>query len=149
MIVASFCLCLLIYYRVSVSQQFDENKWDPSNLYGAVFDWSSIQSAFIFAIYGFIVTKKDGFAGAIVGGQTYERFLSFTRRACLGGFVLTIVTLPLVIASPAVSGASRIEYYSIALWFSFFVWAFGAFMRVAFSFGIIVATPDRPEHIPG
>lgn len=113
-----------------------------------IFNWSAIQSGFVFAIYGFIVTKRDGFAGKLVGAQTYERFISFTKRACLGGFALTIASMPLVVAAPNINAGSP-YYPAVIAWFALFVWAFCAFLRVAFSFGMIVATPDRPERIPG
>lgn len=103
----------------------------------------------MFAIYGFIVTKRDGFVGMIVSGGSYERFLGFTKRACLGGFALSITSLPLLIATPKVEATSQYLYWIQAGWFSLFVWAFCAFLRVAFSFGVIVGTPDRPERIPG
>jgi len=48
-----------------------------------------------------------------------------------------------------VNSGEAVLYWIQAAWFALFVWAFGAFLRVAFSFGIIVATPDRPKRIPG
>lgn len=136
-------------FRDMIAAKFSPNGWDQNNLYGAIFNWSSIQSGFVFGIYGFIVTKRDGFVGRIMPGVSYKRFLAFTKRACFGGFVLTIASLPLVVASPKVNPATPAIYFLIALWFALFVWAFGAFLRVAFSFGIIVATPDLPQRIPG
>lgn len=136
-------------FRLQISQQFSASGWQESNLYNAVFGWSSIQSGFVFAIYGFIVTKRDGFAGILIGGQSYERFLSFTRRACFGGFLLAVVSLPLVVASPKIDTAPATLFWSVSLWFSFFVWAFFAFMRVAFTFGRIIGTTDKPTRIPG
>lgn len=137
------------YFRSELSASFEPGKWDSSNLYSAVFNWSSIQSGFLFAIYGFIVTKRDGFVGKIFGGRAFSLFIKFTGRACVGGFVLTITSLPLLVSDPDISQASTVTFYLISLWFSFFVWAFFAFLRVAFSFGLIVATPDRPQRSPG
>lgn len=142
-------LVLCYFFRVEISARFSPDGWEVSNLFGAVFDWSSIQSGFVFAIYGFIVTKRDGFIGAITPGQTYEQFIGYTRRACLGGFALTVSSLPLLIASPPLDSEKPASFWIVAVWFSFFVWAFFAFLRVAFSFGIMVATPDRKERIAG
>ena len=143
----AFAACYFL--RFEITGKFSPNGWDSGDLYSAVFDWSSVQSGFVFAIYGFIISKRDGFAGLLVGGQTYERFLSFTRRACLGGFALSMVSLPLLVVSPSVSINEPWTYWPIATWFAFFIWAFCAFLRVAFSFGMIVATPDRPDRVPG
>lgn len=136
------------HFRLEIAGKFSPDGWNPNNLYGAIFNWSSIQSGFVFAIYGFIVTKRDGFVGKIVGGGSYEKFLGFTKRACLGGFALTITSLPLLIATPKVDASARL-FWVQAMWFSLFVWAFCAFLRVAFSFGVIVGTPDKPERFPG
>ncbi len=142
-------LALLYYFREPIATKFSPNGWQASNLYGAVFDWASIQSGFVFAIYGFIVTKKDGFVGAIAPGRSHTQFISFTRRACFGGFALTFFSLPLLVISPEIATLSKALYLLIAVWFAFFVWAFCAFLRVAFSFGIMVATPDRETKIAG
>lgn len=140
---------LIYYFQTEIMAQFSPDGWQSDNLYAAVFDWSSLQSGFVFAIYGFIVTKKDGFVGAITAGQSYPQFISFTRRACLGGFALTVCSLPLLIVSPKIEAESPITYWIIAVWFAFFIWAFCAFLRVAFSFGIMVATPDKEKPIAG
>jgi hypothetical protein len=142
-----FVTCLI--FRTEISGRFSESSWQPGNLYNAVFGWSSIQSGFVFAAYGFIVTKRDGFAGILVGGQTYERFLQFTRRACFGGFFLAVISLPFVVVVPSIKPDQPLAYYVIVSWFSYFVWTFSAFLRVAFTFGKIMATPDKPKHIPG
>jgi len=55
----------------------------------------------------------------------------------------------LLIASPPLDYEKPLSFWIVAVWFSFFVWAFFAFLRVAFSFGIMVATPDRKERIAG
>jgi hypothetical protein len=136
------------FFKSPIADRFSPNGWQAGNLYGAVFDWASIQSGFVFAIYGFIVTKKDGFIGAITPAQSYEQFIGYTRRACLGGFALTLSSLPLLVISPAISAQNTVEFWIVASWFAFFIWAFGAFLRVAFSFGIMVAVPDRKERIP-
>ncbi len=137
------------YFKSQITEKFSPNGWQADNLYGAVFDWASIQSGFVFAIYGFIVTKKDGFIGAITPAQSYSQFIGYARCACLGGFALTLSSLPLLIISPVIDETKNREFWIVAVWFAFFVWAFCAFLRVAFSFGIMVAVPDRKERIVG
>lgn len=139
---------LLMIFRNSIETAFQTSEWKIGELYGVVFNWSSIQSGFVFAIYGFIVTKRDGFAGQIIGTQSYEQFIHFTKRACLGGFGLTIISMPIIVVSPDISEANN-WFLPIALWFSLFMWAFCAFLRVAFSFGTIIAKPDKKVIIPG
>lgn len=139
--------CLIA--RTPIAEQFEPQKWDATNLYVAVFDWAAIQSGFVFGIYGFIVSKRDGFVGQMMKGRSYEKFIGYTRRAYLGGFALTFVSLPLLVVGPDISDPDSKTYMLTALWFASFVWAFAAFLRVAFIFGTIAATPDRPEKVPG
>lgn len=142
-------LCIIIVYRNDVAQQFQPNGWKPENLYSAVFNWASIQSGFVFGIYGFIATKKDGFVGEIVGNHSFEILLGYARRAYLTGFSLTFASLPLLVISPSVSNVNTVSFWCVSVWFSCFIWTFCAFLRVAFIFGMIVAVPDRNKEIPG
>lgn len=147
---AAVCSLACAYFmRPYFEASFVQDGWIETNLYTAVFDWSAIQSGFMFAIYGFVATKKDGFTGTVMKGQSFQRFISYTRTACVGGFALTIYSLPLLVVSPEVDGSDDATYWIIAIWFAFFVWAFLAFLRVAFSFGIIIATKDREPRTPG
>lgn len=146
---ALICAVYCIQYKKQITWLFIPGKWDPSNLYSAIFNWSSIQSGFIFAVYGFVVTKRDGFVGKILSGLSFDRFLSFAKRSCFGGFALTIASLPLLVANPSITYVNEPIYTIQVLWFSLFVWAFFSFLRVAFTFGVIVGTPDRKERIAG
>lgn len=143
----TFAICFC--YRFDISSLFGPDKWSSNNLYGAIFNWSSIQSGFIFAVYGFVVTKRDGFVSIIVSGVSFERFLRFTKRACLGGFALSISSLPLLVVTPKIESSNMLMYAVISAWFSLFVWAFFAFLRVAFTFGVIVGTRDIKDTLPG
>lgn len=147
--VALTVLGACLYLRPEITLKFGENGWKASSLYSAVFNWASIQSGFVFGIYGFIITKKDGFVGTISGTTTFAQFIAFTRRAYIGGFALTFASLPLLVTEPAIFSADKRTFWLISTWFAFFIWAFCAFLRVAFSFGIMAATPDRPTRIPG
>lgn len=149
LLVAAITLSVCIYFKADIALKFGENGWKASSLYSAVFNWSSIQSGFVFGIYGFIITKKDGFVGTISGTTTFLQFIAFTRRAYIGGFVLTFASLPLLVAEPPIFSADRRTFWFISIWFAFFTWTFCAFLRVAFCFGIMAATPDRPTRIPG
>jgi len=147
---AAFIFCACLYFRDELSIKFaKDGPWKAPSLYAAVFNWASIQSGFVFGIYGFIVTKKDGFIGKISETITFAEFVGFSRRAYIGGFALTFTTLPLLVAEPSISDAADRNFSLVSAWFAFFVWTFCAFLRVAFSFGIMAATPDRPKKIPG
>lgn len=142
-------LCVLLFWRTEIISHFGPSKWQPSNLYGAVFNWASIQSGFVFGIYGFIATKRDGFVGEILERASFQELLGYARRAYMTGFGLTFVSLPIMVVSPSLASPSNATYWIISAWFASFIWTFCAFLRVAFIFGMIVAVPDRPSRIVG
>ena len=147
--IAAVTIGLCVVFRAEIAARFGPQGWDVGNLYSAVFNWASIQSGFVFGIYGFVAAKKDGFVGEFAKGGSYNRFIGFTQRAYLGGFALTFVTLPLLVASPDINDPAGWRYWLVALWFAAFIWAFCAFLRVAFIFGLIAAVPDKRERLAG
>ncbi len=140
---------LLAFYRGDIAAKFAPGGWQTANLYGAVFQWASIQSGFVFAIYGFIGTKRDGFVGVLARGDSFEDFLGYARRAYLGGFALTFVSLPIMVVAPSINDLASRSYWIVAAWFACFVWTFCSFLRVAFIFGMIAAAPSRKVEFVG
>ncbi|MAC35646.1 MAG: hypothetical protein CME38_18890 [Haliea sp.] len=110
------------------------------NLYAAVFDWSAIQTGFLFAVYGFVVGKNDGFIGAIRKTPAMGKFTASLRRAILVGFLLTFTSMMLLLY-PLQPIAW--EYWVLSLWLALFMWAFFLFCSVALTFGVIVKVPDH------
>jgi hypothetical protein len=119
--------------------------WQVSSLYGAVFNWSAIQTGFAFGVYGFVIGKNDGFVQEIRDRLAMRRFLGYVRRANIGGFLLTIASLPLAITNPTISESNSPLFFAILTWFCLFLWTFLAFLRVAFGFGKLSSVRDQPE----
>jgi len=142
-------LAAIAFFRIAIASKFQSPGWNSSSLYSAVFNWASIQSGFVFGIYGFIVTKKDGFAGVVAQSPSFDPFLTYARRAYMLGFVLTFASLPIMVANPHISDPASVAFWVVAVWFSAFVWIFCAFLRVAFIFGMIAAVPDKRQNIVG
>lgn len=142
-------LVLIYFFRSDISAQFVEGGWKVDGLYNAVFNWASIQSGFVFGVYGFIASKRDGFVGELAKGRSFDTLLTYSRRAYMTGFGLTFVSLPVMIVEPTISQSTSQSFWIIAIWFSLFCWTFCAFLRVAFLFGMVAATPDRKPEIMG
>lgn len=111
------------------------------NLYSAIFDWSSIQTGFLFSVYGYVASKTDGFVAEIKDSRGMSAFKKYTSRAMWIGFLLTVSTIPLIVVDFEIS--SNFRFALVALWFSLFAWAFAGFLRVAINFGRIVSVGDR------
>jgi hypothetical protein len=128
----------------SILEQFVTDKWQTSNLYSAIFNWSAIQTGFAFGVYGFVAGRSEGFIEAIRETVAMKRFLGYVKRANIGGFVLTIMSLPLTITNPAPGPVDSWQFYGVLGWFGLFVWTFVAFFRIAYSFGHLSSVRDQP-----
>lgn len=149
MVLGLLTLGAIYLLRSDIALNFGPNRWKAESLYSAVFNWASVQSGFVFGIYGFIVSKRDGFIGEIAHTRTFAELTRYARRAYLTGFALTFASLPLTVAQPPINDPASRAFLLAAIWFSAFIWTFCAFLRVAFIFGALVAVPDRRARIPG
>lgn len=135
-------LGLLLFLKDTLLPLMAENRLSANNLFTAIFGWASIQTGCVFAIYGFIAGKTDGFIGEARNTRSMRRYRIYIRRAIMSGFVLTIGSIPLVAFNFKV-GLNDIGVYAlIAIWFSVFVWAFLSFGRVAYIFGLLTRIED-------
>ena len=86
--------------RETLSSRFGSEAWDIGAFYSAVFDWSSIQSAFLFGIYAFILARSEPFIKAIDGTEPFEKLRSLCRSTLYMTFLLTLVSMPLAVTQP-------------------------------------------------
>jgi hypothetical protein len=133
----------IFYFRDDVAQLVGNKTLNMGNLYSAVLSWASIQIGFAFAVYGFVVGKTQGFVEAARDTHAMRRFISYVKRANIGGFVLTAVSIPLSATSPAPSDPASGSFWIVAGWFSLFIWTFFALMRVAYNFGHLSSVRDQ------
>lgn len=144
LILAAACVIALLYWRDAVLALLVSRGASLSTLFSAVFDWAAIQTGFLFSVYGFLVGKTDGFVAAVKKTEAMARFNRQLGRAMITGFVLTAISMGLIVVAP-MPAAFGFVYLFVAAWLGLFVWAFIAFLRVAYLFGVIVKTPDRKD----
>lgn len=119
-----------------------EDKISITNLFSAIFGWASIQTGCVFAIYGFVAGKNDGFIGEVRQTRSMKRYSTYIMRAIISGFILTITSMPLIVWRFTITKEDHYLFVVIAVWFSIFVWAFLSFARVAYIFGLLVRVAD-------
>ena len=83
---------LLMFHRELLRLIVDE-VISVDNLYNAVFGWASLQTGCLYAIYGYIAGKTDGFVGEIRLSRSMIRYNSYLRRATSIGFLLTVTSM--------------------------------------------------------
>lgn len=143
MAISLIAFALMLYFSKEISGRFASHAWRSSGLYSAIFGWSAIQSGFAFGVYGFVLGKSGGFVASLKGTQTMARFEGYIKRAIWTGFLLTFVTIPLIVCEPVASQPLNKTYVIISAWFAFFIWAFLAFLRLAYNFGALAAVKDK------
>lgn len=137
---------VLLYFADLVAAKFESKDWTSAGLYSAIFGWSAIQTGFAFGVYGFVLGKSGGFVEALRGTKAMERFEGYIKRANWTGFILTFASIPLIVVEPSIGEPMSGGYIVVAAWFAFFVWAFLAFLRLAYNFGAIASVKDKEFH---
>lgn len=135
---AAAVFVLLLIFHAKITALIVDKTLSIDNLYSAVFGWAAIQTGCLYAIYGYVAGKTDGFIGEIRSSRSMRRYNSYLKRATIMGFLLTIWSMPLIVWHHEVTVNDNYWFISMSLWFSLFIWAFGAFARVAYIFGILI-----------
>jgi hypothetical protein len=138
---------LLLYFHVRILSLIVDDVISVDNLYNAVFGWAAIQTGCLYAIYGYVAGKTDGFIGEIRFSRSMRRYNGYLRRATITGFVLTFTSMPLIVWRHKVTMEDFYWFVGVAVWFSLFVWAFVSFARVAYIFGILLKVGE-PAKVP-
>jgi hypothetical protein len=135
----------LIIFRDQICLRIASTEINVNNLYAAVLSWASIQIGFAFGVYGFVLGKTQGFIEAARRTQAMSNFMLYVRRANVGGFLLTVISLPLAVLAPRPTEVYSTSFWVVAVWFCLFVWTFFAFLRIAFIFGHLTSVPDQEK----
>lgn len=146
---AAACLAAaLTYFSADMLRLAAEKKIDVSELYAAMFDWSSIQTGFLFGVFGFVSGKSTGFMAEAKSTEAMKAFHRYTRTAIVLGFCLTFSSIPLIVTGFDIAEASSARYYLFVAWAFLAIWSFLAFARVAYIFGVLLKIRDK-ERILG
>ncbi len=139
---AALSSLLLYYFRSDLIHLSISGDINVSNIYSSVFDWSSIQTGFLFAIFGFVAGKTDGFIHRIKDTPEMRLFLKYTKRALLLGFAITFASIPMTVTSFDIAKGASWKFHVFAAWSFLSVWGFFSFLRVAYIFGDIIKVKD-------
>jgi hypothetical protein len=148
MLLALGCALLLVWQRTAITQAYKDDAVDFAALYGAVLDWSAIQTGFLFGIFGYVAGKNDGFVAALKDTPEMALFTGYMKWAIVFGFALTVTSIPLIIFRFSIGSGEDWKYLTFVAWSALAIWGFLAFARVAYIFGIIVRVKDQVR-IPG
>jgi hypothetical protein len=131
------------YFAPTLVATLAEQKWSLANLFGAAFDWSAIQTAFIFGIYAFVLGYNGEFLSQVRDSAPFQHFLRYAWQAIMHGFLLTISSIPLMVIEPQVTSPYGLLFTIVSIWFGLFVMAVLSFFRVAYIFALIARIRDQ------
>lgn len=137
----------VLLWRDAITANVSRQEIDVDDLYSSVLNWASIQIGFAFAVYGFVIGKSEGFVEAVRDTAAMGRFISYVKRANVGGFLLTATSIPLAVISPEPKTPDSLVFWVVTCWFGLFLWTFFAFLRIAYNFGHLSSVRDqKPFH---
>ena len=127
-----------LYWHSTITANFTYKIWDLGAYYSAVFQWSSIQGAFLFGVYAFFLSRSEPFIQAIAGSGAFKLLREYVVRTLYLSMGLCVLTLPMLVAPAPVDGG----VFSIGfgmLWLStvLLVYTFMCFLKVIRVFGKI------------
>lgn len=137
----------LWYFSDGLLQLALSGEINISSLYSAMFDWSSIQTGFLFGVFGYVSGKSSGFLAEVKKTQAMQTFNSYTRTAICLGFLLTFASIPLIVSNFDFSGESAPYFWIFITWAFLATWSFLSFARVAYVFGVMLQVRDRERAI--
>lgn len=123
----------VIWYMIGahVISMCDTHKWHLDQLYAAVFGFLSITTGFLATFYGTVQSTSDGFIKLIKDTRIMSKFLRFTKGAIVTGFVVSILTIPMLVTTPLPRDKMSASYWLMTIWLGLSVYAVCKFFRVA------------------
>lgn len=125
----------ILNWRGPITEGFASKAWDLGAYLSAIFDWSSIQAAFIFGVYAFFLSRSEPFLQAISGTPAFASLRRYVVRTLYLSMTLTVGSLPFLVATPDVKST----FGFVAIWFLtvLLVFTFFSFLKVIRVFGKI------------
>src|SRR5690554_950400 len=77
---ATFMGATLFNWRAPVAAAFASKEWDLGAFYAAVFNWGSIQGAFLFGVYAFFLSRSEPFIQAIAPSPAFKELRRYVVR---------------------------------------------------------------------
>ena len=132
-------LVMLIICSKKIGGLFESEQWEIGSLYAAVFSWSSLQGAFLFGIYAFVLSGSEGFVKAVKNTTTFKRGREFVRTTVYMTLALSAICLPLLVIHPSlpVTSSLTIGYCLFAFIAATSIYIFCRFLTVLKLFRIL------------
>lgn len=126
-----------------------QHNWHLDQLYTAVFAFLAITTGFLATFYCTIQCMSEGFIQRIRNTRTLSGFLVFTKHAIIIGFIVSLISVPMMVVTPLPATSFSFGAIVVALWLGVAVYAVASFYRVASLFFFLFEARvhrGRPAH---
>lgn len=131
-------------YAADLALWIVESRIDARALFAAIFDISTILTAFLFAFFGIAVAPGGGFIERIFKTRAFRLFVRYVVEALALGAILTVITVPFMVANIGPAFDAVTANIVFALWAFVCASALLAFYRVASVFFIWLRASSTP-----
>lgn len=129
----------LTYWKMAAAfDAMTKAGWKTENIYSSAFNIATVATPFLFTFYTIFVTTESGFIGRMKRTNAYRMTVRYTLRAIWLGALLSVASLPLILASPAPTTRDDPWIWFIAIWSGLLVSTLAAFVRAARQFGVFI-----------
>lgn len=138
-----------IIFGADVVVYAGHHNWHLDQLYTAVFAFLAVTTGFLATFYCTIQCMSEGFIQRICNTRTLSGFLAFTKHAIIIGFIMSLVSIPMMVVTPLPTTSFSLGSLIVAVWLGVAVYAVASFYRVAsLFFFLFEARIDRgrPAH---
>lgn len=136
-IAAVVTMAAIVWARASITESFASQAWNIDNFYSAVFNWASVQGAFLFGFYAFFLARSEPFIQAVAASPVFEELRDYVRKIMYLTLFLTAAVLPATIAIPKMAAYDYLSpaFLSFACFATALSYTFFAFLKVIRVFG--------------
>jgi hypothetical protein len=126
-----------------------KEQWHIEQMYTAIFAFLAITTGFLATFYCTIVCMSEGFVRQIRDTKKMWGFLAFVKRGIILGFIISLASIPMMIAAPTPTEQFSISAIIVAIWLGGAAWAIAAFYRVASLFFFLFEAKTEPRRPAG
>ena len=126
----------LIFWSEVIATAFATERWNLQAFYAALFDWSSIQGAFLFGVYAFVLARSEPFIRAVAKTRAFDQARQYVRVSVYLSLGLTVLCIPMLISPLAMKpeqtlyGAGFVVFFGYALFGTYLLARFLKVLRV-------------------
>lgn len=123
---------ILLWKQSTISARFMSGSWDINSFYSAVFDWSSIQAAFLFSVFAYFLSRSEPFIEAVSDTKPFHELRRYVLRSLSLSILLSLASLPLLVSSPTFEANSHsdVGYIVFCIIAIFLSYTFMCFLKV-------------------